>query len=300
MHRYGYACLNLSLKEKGITSNRSIQLKTFMDEGIKRCGELALQNLQDLLKILEWNVANDIYVFRMTSHLFPWGTEYKFPDLPQWRDIRSVMSEIGKYSATHGIRLSFHPGPYNNLASPDAKVVKNTIRELEMHSSIMDYLEQPESRMAKINIHLGGTYGSKDTAIKRFVNTFPRLSEACKARFTLENDDKESMYSVADLYRVYEAVGVAIVFDGHHWDVGAKSGTYEEDFLTATSTWGDITPTVHWSNSRKLFEDSSAKPQAHSDWYYKSMTLPNVPLDIMLESKKKDLALLKLRSLLCK
>lgn len=298
MHRLGYACLNLSLKEQGITSNRGIKLKTFMDEGLIRCGELALLNLKDLLKILEWNVANDIYVFRMTSNLFPWGTEYKFPDLPQWRDILPVMEEIGRYSATHGVRLSFHPGPYNNLASPDTKVVKNTIRELEYHSSIMDYLEQPSSRMAKINIHLGGTYDSKYRAIERFVKNYPRLSEACKSRFTLENDDKESMYSVADLYKVYEAVGVPMVFDGHHWKVGAKSGTYEEDMIKALSTWGDTIPTVHWSNSRKEYEDPSAKPQAHSDWYYESMTLPNISLDIMLESKMKDLALLKLRKAL--
>jgi UV DNA damage endonuclease len=295
VHRLGYACLNQTLAEHGVRSNRSIELATFMDEGLDRCGDLALQNMQDLLQILKWNVENDIYVFRMTSQLFPWGTEYDLTDLPQWRDILPVMGEVGKYVREQGIRLSFHPGPYNNLASPDAKVVSNTIRELEYHSSLLDWLEQPESHMAKINIHLGGSYGSKSTAIKRFVKNFPQLSEACRSRFTLENDDRESLYSVADLYSVYESTGIPIVFDGHHWETGAKSGTYREDCMKALSTWGDIVPTVHWSNSRRDYEDSTAKPQAHSDWYYKTMSLPNVPLDIMLESKKKELALLKLR-----
>jgi UV DNA damage repair endonuclease len=34
--------------------------------------QLALQNVQALLQIVEWNAQHDISVFRVTSDLFPW------------------------------------------------------------------------------------------------------------------------------------------------------------------------------------------------------------------------------------
>lgn len=292
-HRYGYACINMELAEQGVTTNRSMILKTFMDKGVKYAGELAYSNLVALKQVLEWNVANGIEVYRMTSKLFPWASEYKLEDLPNWSDILPIMEAIGKYCDQHRLRLSFHPGPYNNLGSPDPKVIKSSIADLEMHSQIMDYLGRPSSHGAKINIHLGGAYGDKEAAISRFNRNFERLSTGLKARLTLENDDRESLYSVADLYKAHEATGIAIVFDGHHWQVGAKSGTYQEDLLLAYKTWGGITPMLHWSNSRSKWEDPKAKVNAHTDWYYETMPLPNLDCDIILESKMKERALTK-------
>lgn len=292
-HRYGYACINMTLKEQGITCNRGLQYKTLAEEGITVCGERALLNMQGMLEILKWNLKHDIFVYRLSSRLFPWMTEYSLPELPQWSDIRPLMEECGKVINENGMRVSFHPGPFNNFTSENPRVIKATIKELEAHSEVLDWLDQPQSRQAKINIHMGGIYGDKDSAMKRFSINFPKLSAEATSRFTLENDDKESLYSVADLYKVYEEFGVATVFDGHHWEVGAKSGTYQEDFLKATSTWGDIIPTCHWSNSRKEWEDPESKLAAHTDWYYKTMPVPDIDLDIVLESKMKELALLK-------
>lgn len=292
-HRYGYACINMGLAEQGITTNRSMILKTFMDKGKTYAGELAHSNLVALQQVLEWNVANGIHVYRMTSQLFPWASEYKLDSLPNWSEILPVMEDISKYCDEHDIRLSFHPGPYNNLGSPDREVVRATIADLEIHSQIMDYLDRPSSHEAKINIHLGGAYGDKESTIKRFNLNFRRLSKGLQSRLTLENDDRESLYSVADLYKAHEATGIAIVFDGHHWQVGAQSGSYQEDLLKAYGTWGSITPTLHWSNSRSKWEDPKAKVNAHTDWYYETMSLPNLDCDIILESKMKERALLK-------
>ena len=86
-HRYGYACINMELAEQGISTNRSMILDTFMKRGTKYAGELALSNIVALKKVLEWNVANGLQVYRMTSKLFPWASEYKLADLPNWSDI---------------------------------------------------------------------------------------------------------------------------------------------------------------------------------------------------------------------
>lgn len=43
-----------------------------------------------------------------------------------------------------------------------------------------------------------------------------RLSPNCRARLTVENDDKGSLYSVRELQELHRACGVPIVFDFHH------------------------------------------------------------------------------------
>ena len=78
----GYACINVTLAEQGITTNRGMIRKTFLEKGIAYASVLALQNVQALYKILEWNIQNGIKVFRVTSELFPWASEYKLEDLP--------------------------------------------------------------------------------------------------------------------------------------------------------------------------------------------------------------------------
>ena len=79
--RYGYCCINLSINEgkkdsERIYTNRSLTKKTFLEGGLKKASELALKNVQDLEHIIEWNRDNGIMMFRMSSDLFPWCSEY--------------------------------------------------------------------------------------------------------------------------------------------------------------------------------------------------------------------------------
>ena len=70
----GYACINTALSEqpksKRVTTNRSMIKKTFLKKGINYAGELALENIKDLLKVLEWNDRHNIRFFRVSSDLF--------------------------------------------------------------------------------------------------------------------------------------------------------------------------------------------------------------------------------------
>ena len=50
----------------------------------------------------------------------------------------------------------------------------------------------------------------------RFCKNFENLSPSVQGRLTVENDDKESMYSVKDLMYIHERIGIPIVFDYHH------------------------------------------------------------------------------------
>ena len=283
----GYACINISLADEGITTNRGMIRRTFLEKGIGYASELALQNVKAFLQIMEWNVANNIHVFRVTSDLFPWASEYRLKDLPHFREIRELLQAAGKLP----VRVSAHPGPFNKLAGTGA-TLQNTIKDLETHSEIFDLMELQTSPWNKINIHVGGAYGDKPETLKRFAENFKLLSENLKARLTVENDDKGGLYTVKDLATLHEMIGIPIVFDYFHHRLHPGTQEEEEAFLTAYSTW-PVKPTFHYSSSRREKENPEAKKEAHSDWVHDTINTYGKDLDIMLETKMKELSLLK-------
>ena len=290
----GYACINMTLGKEKITTNRSMIKKTFLTKGVSYASELAYKNVVDLEKILKWNVNNNIYFFRVSSDIFPWASEYDLETLPQIHLIRIVLQRIGKFVQENNVRITCHPGPFNVLGSPNDDVVRRTIIDLELHGKIFDLMGLSKTPFNKINIHCNGAYGDKVETMKRFCRKFDMLSDSVKSRLTVENDDKASMYSVKDLMQIHNTIGIPIVFDYHHHKFCTGDLSEEDALRLATSTWGTVTPVVHYSESKALHEnDSKIKPQAHSDYID---ILPNtygLDVDIMLETKQKELELLK-------
>lgn len=295
--QFGYACINMTLQEQEkVQCNRGMIKRTFKARGIKYASELALINVTGLKRVIEWNNANGIKVYRMTSCLFPWFSEYDMFDLPDIDRIADVMAEAGKIAMDAGQRLSFHPGPFNVLASPNDSVVIKTIKELDDHAMQMDLMGLPVSPMAKINIHVGGAYGEHEKALARFCKNFKRLSPNTQARLTVENDDKVNLYSTKMLVEgVSNRVGVPVVFDSHHHELGPQDIDYHDAFYLARQTWHDraAKQQCHHSNSRKNYEDESVSRVAHSDWYYTPFNNYGEDVDVVLECKMKEVALQK-------
>ena len=292
----GYACINMTLgKQKPkVTTNRSMIKRTFLERGIEYAGELGYQNSLDLLKILEWNKDNGIKLFRLSSEMFPWASEYGIENSPYYDKIDKVLKEAGNFSKENEIRITAHPGPFNVLTSPHEKVVQNTITDLEIHGKIFDMLRLEHSPYNKLNIHCNGVYGDKKSAMDRFCENFKRLSPSVQSRLTVENDDKASMYSVKDLMYIHEKIGIPIVFDYHHHKFNTGGLTEEQALSLAVSTWPDgITPIVHYSESKALHEENDKlKPQAHSDYINELPNTYGLDVDIMVEAKAKELAIL--------
>ena len=292
--KIGYACINMTLSKDKITTNRSMIKKTFLEKGINYASELSLLNVQDMEKIIHWNVQNDIYFFRTSSNVFPWGSEYKFDDLPHINEIKTVLKRIGEYANQHGVRLTCHPGPFNVLGSPTEKVVKNTIIDLELHGKVFDMMGLSHTSYNKINIHCNGTYGNKIETLDRWCTNFDLLSNSVRSRLTIENDDKASMYSVRDLIRVHECTDIPIVFDYYHHKFCTGDMSEEDALKLAVSTWKNgITPVVHYSESKSLHEnDSKIRAQAHSDYINSLPNTYGLDVDIMVEAKMKELTIL--------
>ena len=291
MTNLGYACINMTLRKDKITTNRSMIKRTFLKEGIRRSSDLALQNTRDLIEIIKWNHKNGFKLFRMTSDLIPWASEFSLSSMPDYRKISILLNGAGNLAAKYGQRITSHPGPFNVLVSPNERVVNNTIRDLSIHGEIFDLMGLSRTPFNKINIHCNGVYGDKQSAMDRFCKNFERLPESVQTRLTVENDDKASMYSVKDLMYIHERIGIPIVFDYHHHRFCTGDLTEQEALELAMSTWGDIKPVVHYSESKTL-EDETAKPQAHSDYIYSKIDTYGHDLDIVVEAKAKELTVL--------
>jgi UV DNA damage endonuclease len=263
--------------------------RAFLEKGVQYASQLALQNVQALYKILEWNVEHGIKVFRITSELFPWASEYKLESMPDYREIRTTLEACGKLP----IRVSTHPGPFNKMAG-SGPTLENTIKDLEIHSQLFDLMGLEPSHWNKINVHVGGAYGDKEETLKRFARNFTLLSENLQRRLTVENEDKQGLYTVAELHTLYELTGIPIVFDYFHHRLHPGLQSEEEAFLTAYETW-DLKPVFHYSSSRREYEDPTAKREAHSDWVHEPINTYGKDVDIVLETKMKEQALLRYR-----
>jgi UV DNA damage endonuclease len=268
--------------------------KTFDEKGLSYVSELVQKNLNDLFVILTWNNLNGIQVYRMSSDLFPWMSEYQLEDLPEFDKIQSFAQRIGRAAKTFGARLSFHPGQFDVLASPNPDVVTKTIYDLDQHARIMDLMGLPQDHNSAINIHIGGSYGHKESAMTRFCENFEKLAPSTRARLVVENDDKPTQFGVLDLFNgIYKVVGCPITFDHFHHRFCTNSISAEQAALLAASTWGDIIPLQHFSSSKALYEDSSVINRSHADYVYDVIPEYGFEADIEIEAKAKDLALLR-------
>lgn len=298
----GYACINQTLRnikpaKDSIYCSRSMQKKTF---NIIEASRRALQNCKDLLTILQWNVKNNIFVFRISSDLFPRFTcsdcGYEFEQLEHHEEIRNVLKQCGEFAFNNKVHLSFHPGPFTTLGSPNESSRLNGIREVEYHALLVSLID-PMCRLdIPINFHIGGNYGGEyeKTAV-RFIKSWKSLSNLARGCVVIENDDKPNGWSVKLLYDlIYESTGMPITFDIHHWNFCKTELTMEEDFEIAHDTWASRSMQVHYSQS----PTADKLIPKHSDYYRdpipQFITKYN-NIHIHLESKQKELALLKYR-----
>lgn len=293
-NRLGYACINLSLG-KDVSSNRGMTKKTFMTKGLAYASELAVLNTSDLVRIMEWNSKNGIQFYRISSDIIPWMSEYQLHTLPDWTTISNNFKKFGDIAKQHGIRIEFHPGHFTILCSPRPEVVENAIVDIENHSLMLDAMGYEPGFDNDINIHVGGAYGNKQQAADTWCRNWDRLSDSAKRRLVIENDDKESMYSVSDLYTmIHKNTNTPITFDHFHHIHCTGGLAAEEAAHLAASTWpSNIEPVQHYSSSKKNNEDITAKPQAHADWIYEKINPYVETAWVMVESKMKDLSILK-------
>jgi UV DNA damage endonuclease len=292
----GYPCINTELQgNEGIYTNRHMIKKTYEAQKSTnfKVSELALQNCKDLVKIIQWNERKGIKFFRMSSSFFPWMSEYELTSLPQWDMIEKNLQLAGKLATQYGQRLTFHPGPFDVLASLSPSVVTKTIKDIDQHAQIMDVMGLPQTVWSKINIHVNTTQGGKEDAAKRFCESFKKLSPSAQKRLVVENDDKASQYSVSDLYElIHKEIGIPITFDVHHHKFCSGGLSHEDAAKLAVSTWPKDIPAAFHFASTINHESPDQMARAHADWIYEEITDYGTGAWIMCECKAKEKAII--------
>ncbi len=270
------------------------------------------RSLELLEGVIEYLDRNGIRMFRLSSATVPYGTH---PDLPQFEYRRQLdehaerLDVVGERARAAGLRLSTHPGQYTVLNSPDDSIVTKAVADLEQDAALLDALGQgPE---AVVVIHVGGVYGDRTAALDRWATTYERLSERVRRRLVVEHDERS--WDLGDVLELHRRVGVPVVFDSHHHRCNPwpEADGVEESLALAAATWpAGVRPKAHVSSPRTelrtVGRGRSARLVAplldqHADfpspWDVVDVLLAaRGPVDVMLEAKAKDIALLWTRT----
>jgi UV DNA damage endonuclease len=260
--------------------------------------------------------AIDVRMYRMSSNVVPYGTH---PDLPQFDYRRQIegcadaLADLGARARALGLRLSMHPGQYTVINGSEDGLRDRSLAELEANAALLDAMGMgPE---ATVVVHVGGLYGDRATAIDRWAAAWELLSERARARVGLENDER--LFTLGDVLELHRRTGVRVVYDHHHGRINPTDGLATADALRAAfATWpSGVRPKVHLSSPRLSVETvrrpvpgtrrsrtvtvlPDLSPHAHlvSPWdFVELIDAAPAPVDVMLEAKSKDLALVWLR-----
>ncbi|GAA6058602.1 hypothetical protein JCM10212_004013 [Sporobolomyces blumeae] len=291
--RLGYACLNTITRKfkPPVFCSRTCRIDTIKNEekGMPYLKELGRQNMIDLKQLIEWNAAHHIYFMRMSSEMFPFAGHAEYGYSLEYAE--KELKEAGDTAKRLGVRLTTHPGQFNQLGSPRRPVVENTFRDLEYHNEMMDRMGLDQDGV--MIIHGGGVYSDKPTTIERFKKTYQELSDGVKARLVLEND--EMCFNVDDLLPICEELNIPLVLDYHHDWIYPSSQSLEELMPRILATWTrkGIKTKFHLSEPRKGAETLMER-RAHAD---RCQNLPSpLPddIDLMIEAKDKEQAVFHL------
>ena len=291
MIRFGLCCIFKQQPIKFRKTTAKYLAKFPLQDQRERLSDLCLTNAQNLIKALEFCHQNNIGDFRINSQILPLKTHpdigYDVKDLPDSDRIIKTFKACGAFSKKFNIRTTFHPDQFIILSSPNPDVVRRSIADLEYQAQVAQWVNADV-----INIHAGGVYGDKVSALKRLEQTIETLSDPIRKRLTLENDDKS--YSPDDLLPICSAMNIPLVYDVHHHRCLPDRFSVEEATWQCIRTW-DREPLFHLSSPKNGWDSSDTRK--HHD-YIDINDLPeswlSMDITVEVEAKAKEVAILKL------
>jgi len=283
--KIGYPCINRGI---GCTANSTFRLASYSEE---RLVQKVDNNLDCLFKILQYNVQKGLFFFRISSDLVPFASHPVCTF--DWADHFSrQLKKIGSFIKKHNLRISMHPDQFVVINSLKDDVVERSVWELEYHCTVLDKMALDST--AKIQIHLGGVYGDKRSAMDRFIERYSSLSKSLKSRLVIENDDRS--YSLEDCLSVHEKISIPIIFDAFHHQCLNNGETLRQGLQLSASTWqeSDGIPMVDYSSQQR-----GQRPGSHAKTLNRAIfkkflhETRGLDFDLMLEIKDKETSAFK-------
>lgn len=294
--RFGFVAIAQGVPEGSPNKTASIKtIEKITDPAarISRLTRLARENLSTTLRILWYNAANSILIYRLTSKLVPLATHPIADDWDYIAATADLWPQISAVIKKNQMRISLHPDHFTVLNSPKPEVLAATIKDLAYHVRILKALDMPEE--PQLVMHVGGKYGTKEASLQRFKENFQNLPEMISRRIMLENDDK--VYGVADVLELCQSQSIPFVLDIHHHRCLNNGENIGLLWPAIVKTWGDKTPKIHLSSPK-----SDQDLRAHAATINPEDFIPFLSaakeldrdFDVMIEAKEKDFALFEL------
>ena len=300
----GLCCINNSLRKYKPTGSRK-NVEVFCSRGtprrtftVERAKDMALANIADITKLVDWNIENNIHHLRLSSDMFPHFTDKETE--PYSMDFAiDALRKAGDYCSRKNHRITMHPGQFNQVGAKNPDVFQHTVDDLSMHADILDYMDIDSTGI--LCVHGGGVYGDKEASTRRWIEQFDDLPRKVKDRLAIENDEK--CYSVRDCLTISQACKIPMIYDTHHhtcYHCHYNKNDLEEDIEDMmdeiVETWEGLPPVFHISE-----QAPDKKVGAHSDFIevipQHLLDVPeryNTSINIEVEAKAKEAAILKL------
>lgn len=291
MLRLGLCCQFANEPIKFRTTTVAAMLRLGREAQLEKIAALCRANAEALSASIQYCARHGIGAFRINSQILPVKTHpvvgYAIEEVPDGAAIIALFRDCGTLARANDVRLSFHPDQFVVLNSPNPNTLANSLAELEYQATVAEWVGADT-----INIHGGGAYGDKPSALDALRKSIVALPEAVRSRLTLENDDK--VYTPADLLPVCADSGVPLVYDVHHHRCLPDGLSVAEATEQARKTW-NTEPLFHISSPLETWD--GPRPERHHD-YIDVNDFPEAwlgwPLTVEVEAKAKELAVAQL------
>ncbi|MFS0554284.1 UV DNA damage repair endonuclease UvsE [Brevibacillus sp. 179-C9.3 HS] len=293
MIRMGYACISVKTKNNPNKKTTVAQVNKLDPQArLKKLRQVMQANFFNLMDLLAYNVENHIFLYRLPSEFVPLATH---PVAAEWdwgKEFAWDFQKAGTFIRNNGIRLTAHPGHYSILNSDKPSVLETTIADFSYHAKVFDLLGLDDNSV--LVTHVGGVYEDKASSLDRFASNFELLPENVKRRLVVENDDMS--FTMREVLELCERIGVPMVLDIHHHSCHSDGEDWTEYLPRIIQTWGYRTPKMHMSSPKSEKEFRSHADDIDPDAFLTFVSaLTDYNVDIVLECKNKDDALLTLR-----
>lgn len=290
--RLGYACISNTLE--GITTSTNYTYTAYSKEkNNAKLDEIIKSNLTALEQIIDYNIANNIHFYRLSSRIIPLATkkEVVFDYLTKYDNYYDKIASKIKKSQ---MRIDFHPDQFCVLNSTNQEVVLNSIEILKYHYNLLKKLKVATKILV---LHVGSNAFGKKNSLSRFINNYQKLPTYIKKAIAVENDDK--VFNIDDCLYLNQKLGIPVILDYHHYVCNSGDINLDDKLEKIFNTWHDINPKIHFSSPKNL---TKKEMRSHSDYidcnkfieFIEKIKKYKIDIDIMIEAKKKDEALFRL------
>lgn len=295
--RLGYVAIALNLPK--VTSSSTLTYARYSKmntelERINKLKDVTRSNIEDLEKILNYNIENNIHFYRITSNLIPLVTHPEV-GFDYRRYFKKDFEYIGNIIRKSNMRVDTHPDQFNVINSLKENVVENTIKSLKFQSQIF---EDTNYKNGKMVIHIGSSQGGKEESIKRFINNLKYFPKEVVSKLILENDDK--VFTAKDVLNICIETKLPMVLDVHHHICKNDNENLKDILKEVFNTWNkeELPPKIHFSSPREFEKDRKHADFINAkdfiEFIYLAKEAANKDFDVMIEAKQKDLALKQL------